>query len=292
MSDLYTIPNRLPPRNGEAYDQCVPKIIWQTMKANSVPKIMKDYSDSWIGLNPEYEYRFFDDQDIARFIATEFPEFIAVFNKIKQGAVKADLWRYLILYKFGGVYADMDCRCIAPLRKWIQPGANWVTQLGINRDVCQWLIITVPGNPVLKKAAEKSKGNLIHAKEYGEYQGFYVGADQRMELCKSVDPIRSYHPIMKLAGPPVLQEAAEECFLDPSCAALFKSTQIVCISGKVSCQMNGNVQHEYRNQEYIQALEKLSTPHYDSSPGKIALFKYFMIGLLRRVKNKFRFMER
>lgn len=265
MTDFYTIPKHLPPRTAPTYDQRIPKIIWQTMKTDSVPKIMKDYSDSWIEKNSEYEYRFFDDQDIDRFIDKEFPEYISGYKKIIHGAVKADLWRYLIVYKYGGVYADMDCRCIVSLRNWIEPAAKWVTQLGINKDVCQWLIITIPGNPVFKKAAEISLRNLLTHKKYAEYKGFMLAGNQNLELLEKVQPVRSSHPVMTIAGPPILQEAAEECLRTPSDADIFRSIQIVCVSGSVSCQMSGNVQHDYLNPEYLKGLEELSTPHYQSS---------------------------
>ncbi|TNF98043.1 MAG: hypothetical protein EP297_09055 [Gammaproteobacteria bacterium] len=285
MTDFYSIPKHLPPRARATYDQGIPKIIWQTMKTNVVPKIMMDYSNSWIEQNPEYEYRFFDDEDITQFIAKEFPEYISAYKKIKHGAVKADFWRYLIMYKYGGVYADIDCRCIVPLRKWIQPTAKWVTQIGVNMDVCQWLIISIPGNPVFRKAAEKSCANLLNPKEYCQYKGFTLDDNHEVKLCKQVQPIRKYHSIMKLAGPPVLQEAAEECFLTPPDDAIFKSMQIVCVSDNAPCQMGGNVQHDYKNQEYLQGLEELSTPHYESSIRQAKTFSNFVKKILGRINN-------
>ncbi|MBE0653157.1 MAG: glycosyl transferase, partial [Bacteroidales bacterium] len=97
------------------------------MKSSQVPAIMKEYTETWIENNPEYEYRFFDDDDMIDFVSTDFPAYLEAFKRIKYGASKADLWRYLIMYKHGGVYADMDCRCINPLRLWIDQGARYVT---------------------------------------------------------------------------------------------------------------------------------------------------------------------
>jgi mannosyltransferase OCH1-like enzyme len=264
MTKFYEIPKHLLSRSKENYDQRIPKILWQTMKTKQVPQIMKEFSSSWTDLNPEYEYRFFDDSDIERCVMEEFPEYISAYKKIQQGAVKSDLWRYLILYKYGGVYADMDCRCVVPLKNWIRPAAEWVTQLGMNKDVCQWLIITVPYNPILKKAAEKSRENLLRPKTVCEYKGFKISKNQDIQFCEDASPVRILHPVMTLAGPPVLQEAAEECFASQPDSAIFRSIQIVCVSENVSCQMAGNVQHDYLNPEYLQALDKLSTPHYDS----------------------------
>lgn len=295
MTDFYAIPKYLSSRTGATYDQRIPKIIWQTMKTNVVPKIMKDYSNSWIEQNPEYEYRFFDDKDIYQFIDAEFPEYISAYKKIKHGAVQADLWRYLILYKYGGVYADIDCRCIVSLKKWIQPTAGWVTQLGINKDVCQWLIITIPGNPVFRKAAEKSSANLLNPNEYSQYKGFRFDENHKLGLCEQMQPTKIYHPIMKLAGPPVLQEAAEECFLTSSDDAIFRSIQIVCVSGNVSCQMSDNVQHDYGNREYLQALKELSTPHYESSLRQVTTFRNLIartpVRLMKAVRRTARFVK-
>ena len=64
MTQFANIPKFLSARNSSEYEQKIPKIIWQTMKTNQVPLFMKNYADSWIELNPEYEYRFYDDNDI------------------------------------------------------------------------------------------------------------------------------------------------------------------------------------------------------------------------------------
>lgn len=34
--------------------------------------------------------------------------------------MRADLWRYLKLAMVGGVYADMDTRCLKPVEKWME----------------------------------------------------------------------------------------------------------------------------------------------------------------------------
>ena len=102
----------------------------------------------------------------------DFPDYLEGYKKIKYGASKADLWRYLIIYKFGGVYADMDCRCINPLRQWIDPKAAFATQLGINKDLCQWLIISVPENPIFLRAAQMTLRNIEQNNTRAVHHGF------------------------------------------------------------------------------------------------------------------------
>lgn len=231
------------------------------MKTSQVPPIMKNFSDSWIENNPEYEYRFCDDDEVFNFIKSNFPEYLEGYKKIKYGASRADLWRYLIIYQYGGVYADLDCRCLSPLRKWIKPDSGYVTQLGVNNDLCQWLIISVPKNPIFLRAAEKSLKNIENKTTDLEFRGFEL-KDQKVKIRKNLPLVTIRDRVIGLAGPPVLQKAAEECFEDGSFKAILQSTQVVCTSRSRSCQMNGNVLHDYKNPEYIRALKKLKTPHY------------------------------
>lgn len=284
MAEFVIIPKVLPARHSMEYVQKIPKIIWQTMKTNRVPVFMKNYADTWIDLNPEYEYRFCDDNDIIDFIKTDFPAYLDAYKKMKYGASRADLWRYLVIYKYGGVYADMDCRCINPLRQWIDPEAAFVTQLGSNKDLCQWLIISVAQNPIFLKAAQKTLYNTENNKNNAEYYGFEL-IDNNLVIRESVPLLKFNHEVLGMSGPPVLQESAEICFNDSSVSDFWQYTQVVCISGSLSCQMNGNVKHSRPN-EYIKALKKLKLKHYDSRIARIkARIKRKIIIFLQGKKN-------
>jgi len=268
MSEFGTIPKVLSPRDLMEYEQKIPKIIWQTMKTNEVPVFMKSYADSWIELNPEYEYRFCDDNDSIDFLKTDFPEYVEGYKSLKYGASKADLWRYLIIYKYGGVYADIDCMCINPLRKWVNKEASFVTALGTNSDVCQWLIISVPQNPIFLRAAQKTIQNSQSKNVLSSHYGFeYI---QKKLVIKEDKPISKFnHPVLGLSGPPVLQEAAEECLRDGSLSQILSSTQVVCVSKAASCQMNGNVRHDTGNEEYKKSYKTLQLNHYNDRWEKI-----------------------
>jgi len=272
MTEFAIIPKVLFPRETMKYTQVIPKIIWQTMKTNQVPDFIKSYTDSWIEQNPEYEYRFYDDEDIINFLKKDFPEFLEGYQNLKYGASKADLWRYLIIYKYGGVYADIDCFCINPLRKWINKNAAFVTGLGTNNDICQWLIISVPKSPIFLRAAEKTIKNSSASKVSSVHHGFdYV---QKRLVIRENNSISTFnHPVLALSGPPVLQEAAEECLKEGLLSEILSLTQVVCVSKETPCQMNGNVRHDTGNKEYKKAFKILHIEHYNDK--------------LVRVKRKF-----
>jgi mannosyltransferase OCH1-like enzyme len=262
MSSFATIPKLLPPRDEIEYVQKIPKIIWQTMKTSQVPNILYDYASSWIKLNPEYEYRLHDDNDVIDFIKSDFPEFLRAYNKIKYGASKADLWRYLVMYKYGGVYTDMDCRCINPLRQWINPEAEYVTQLGINKDICQWMIISVPGNPIFLRASQMALQNIEQDTCKASYHGFEL-IEGKLAIREKEPLITIIDKVLGLAGPPVLQQSAEECYREGLIDEILGSAQIICASGSKSCQMNSYVSHDTGDSNYKNALSILKAPYYD-----------------------------
>ena len=59
-------------------------------------------------MNPEFKHYLFDDYDCRRFIAKYYDkDVLGAFDALVPGAYKADLWRYCVLYKYGGVYLDI-----------------------------------------------------------------------------------------------------------------------------------------------------------------------------------------
>jgi hypothetical protein len=267
MSQFVIIPKVVKPRSKNGYNQKIPKIIWQTISTNRVPSYIKSYADSWIDLNPEYEYRFMDDNDLLQFLKNDLPEYVDGYNQLKYGASKADLWRYLIIYKYGGVYADLDCKCLNPLRNWVDPTACFVTQLGINRDICQWLIISEPKNPVFLKAAEQTLLNSKNNNCYTTHYGFEI---RNGKLVVRNKLMQFDHPVLGLSGPPVLQNAAEECYQSDSWSNILPFIQITCVSDPInSCHMNGNVIHDTKNPQYKKAYKELDLSHYNSRIEKI-----------------------
>jgi len=62
-------------------------------------------------------YYLYNDADCRAFIRSAFPPaVVAAYDRLIPTAFKADLWRYCVLYKFGGVYLDVKYRWGVPQR--------------------------------------------------------------------------------------------------------------------------------------------------------------------------------
>lgn len=57
---------------------------------------------------------FWNDRALLEFVAEHYPDFLSTFCGYKSGILRADAGRYMLLHHFGGVYADLDCECVAP----------------------------------------------------------------------------------------------------------------------------------------------------------------------------------
>jgi mannosyltransferase OCH1-like enzyme len=74
-----------------------------------------------INNNPEFNFYVYDDKMCKEFIQNNFDSSILeVYNGLKPGAYKADLFRYCILYVHGGVYMDVKFKLHIKLKDLIE----------------------------------------------------------------------------------------------------------------------------------------------------------------------------
>ena len=114
--------------------------------------------------NFNYTHLFWKDNDINIFIQLFFPSYIDTFNEISRFIIKLDLFRYMLLYIFGGTYSDTDTYCLKPISTWTrnhrfstkmiigieadQPG-NINRRWARNFQFAQWTISVTPGFHVM-----------------------------------------------------------------------------------------------------------------------------------------------
>jgi mannosyltransferase OCH1-like enzyme len=108
------------------YNQNIPKVIIQTSKDNEYKSILHyNAHQTFLELNPEYEYRFFDNIDCREFIKNNFPSNVLdSYDILYPGAYKADLFRYCYIYINGGCYFDNKYILRMPLHKIINKDDN------------------------------------------------------------------------------------------------------------------------------------------------------------------------
>lgn len=86
----------------------IPKIIIHTWKSNEIPQKYDKDIESLRKFNPDFEFKFFSDQDIEQFLKDNYPEYFLIYEKLPIKIQKIDYFRYVALYHFGGFYFDLD----------------------------------------------------------------------------------------------------------------------------------------------------------------------------------------
>lgn len=150
----------------------IPKVIYQTWPTRTLPPGIRRQVQQVQEANPNFTHILFDDQDCREFIKQNFPrEVLFAYDSLLPGAYKADLWRYCILFRNGGMY--LDCK-FAPAK-----GFTFETMVHqehfckdraehfLNRrGVYNAFMITKPGNPYLQKAIQRIVKNC-YKRVYG-----------------------------------------------------------------------------------------------------------------------------
>jgi mannosyltransferase OCH1-like enzyme len=93
----------------------IPKKIHQIWLGGEVPDKYQRLRETWIKLHPDWEYKLWGDEDAEKFGMIND----LAFRTVKNYGAKADIFRYEILYREGGVYADTDFECIKSFNDFI-----------------------------------------------------------------------------------------------------------------------------------------------------------------------------
>jgi mannosyltransferase OCH1-like enzyme len=149
------------------YNNIIPLNIFQTWHTKDLPNLMRLNVEYIKKLNPCFNYRLFDDQDCYNFIKDNFDKpILDAFNSLVPGAYKADLWRYCILYKLGGIYLDIKYRPVKGFRFInLTEKEHWVLDTNGN-DVYNALMVCKPGNQILLSAINQIVTN-VKTRYYG-----------------------------------------------------------------------------------------------------------------------------
>lgn len=95
--------------------------ISQYWDAEVVPDYLAGPLATFRDLNPDFRHRVFNEAEAERFIAQKFGRRHAdAFRACAVPSMQSDYLRYCVVLALGGVYADVDYRCVAPLRSLVE----------------------------------------------------------------------------------------------------------------------------------------------------------------------------
>jgi mannosyltransferase OCH1-like enzyme len=148
----------------EINNTIIPRYVFQTWKHTLLSKDMKDNILQLRKNNPEFEYFLYDDKMCREFIQTHFgSNELYAFDSLIPGAYKADLWRYCVLYIYGGVYMDIKLNTVQNFKlKSIIHEECFPIDINNanNKGIWQGFLICKPQNEILKHCIDEIIKNV------------------------------------------------------------------------------------------------------------------------------------
>ena len=129
----------------------IPKNIFQTHKSYEFlaknPQLYQA-AFSWYK-HKGFNYKFYTDKECDVFMQDNFPNLYSIYRLLSLPVMKADLWRYCVVYKYGGIYADVDTKLLQSPEIFIKNKDLVAAPENANR-MCQWAFSAPAGSPILK----------------------------------------------------------------------------------------------------------------------------------------------
>jgi len=155
-------------------DTYIPKVIYQTWHSQNLPPKMAQCVDKLKRDNPDFEYHLYDNTMCRTFIGENFDKSVLnAYDQLLPGAFKADLWRYCVLYKKGGIYLDIKFHCEPGITLYDLMKENLYVReynhigTGLyNHIIYTGCIASRPNNPIFMKCIEQIVENC-RTKYYG-----------------------------------------------------------------------------------------------------------------------------
>jgi mannosyltransferase OCH1-like enzyme len=147
------------------YKPIIPKKIYITYKTKNIPSYV---ISNWKKLYPDYEIILYDNDDCLKFLKNEYgQDYVDIFNYIKDGPIKADFWRACILYKYGGIYTDIDIKPYVSIHDILEEDVIFLTCTSmIKNQINPHFIYSVPGHVILEKTVNTYANMYMNKVEY------------------------------------------------------------------------------------------------------------------------------
>jgi mannosyltransferase OCH1-like enzyme len=122
--------------------------IWINEASPALPERYHAWQASWVRHHPDWAFRLWnlDNLDFT-------PEKRALIDAAPSYAQKADILRYELLWRHGGVYLDVDFECLRPVDTLLQGADHFVVSEN-GRVVSIGIVGAMAGSPLLRRCID------------------------------------------------------------------------------------------------------------------------------------------
>ncbi len=204
-------------------DYLIPPLIHFVWLGSPLPSHMLNMITTWEERHPGWIFHIWTDQDVEPFGLQNK----LAFEQSSNFGQKSDIFRYEILYRFGGLYVDTDFECLKSFDTLHKSCEFYTGVCEYNNDLYNGLIGTKPRHPILKacidnlSVAKKPKTNFDPLDIMGE-TGPYYFRKMFLAVAPSCEPgsvvafpAAIFYPVPGIAKERINQKDTREQFIKP-----------------------------------------------------------------------------
>ncbi|KAK3582050.1 hypothetical protein CHS0354_025656, partial [Potamilus streckersoni] len=98
----------------------IEKIFHQKWIDNNVLRQFESNIKSLLQNHPNWVYRFWTDASMRKFINDMFPYMLSIWDNYPSDMHRSNAMRYIVLYEYGGIYADLDIKFFRSLDPFVR----------------------------------------------------------------------------------------------------------------------------------------------------------------------------
>jgi mannosyltransferase OCH1-like enzyme len=92
----------------------IPRIVHQLWKDRTIPPRWAETVASVKRLHKGWQYRLWTDAEMVAHVASRHPQLYPVFMGMNRHIMRVDVFRYVLMHDFGGLYCDLDYEFLRP----------------------------------------------------------------------------------------------------------------------------------------------------------------------------------
>ena len=100
----------------------IPKLIHQAYFNNNNDGLLDKYrfaQESWSKRNPDFKYKLWSKAMVDNLVKKHYPELHELYLSYPSWLNRNEVGRYVIIHRFGGIYADLDIQCTCNISRMI-----------------------------------------------------------------------------------------------------------------------------------------------------------------------------
>jgi mannosyltransferase OCH1-like enzyme len=145
----------------------IPRIVHQLWKDGSIPERWAGSSQSVRRDHKGWEYRLWTDETMDQHVRTHHADLYPVFTGMNRHIMRCDVFRYVLMSDFGGLYCDLDYEFVRP---YDYGSAEVVLSLEYDRaygddvdQIANYVFASVPGHALWEDTLARVQAEPPHA---------------------------------------------------------------------------------------------------------------------------------